>query len=100
MEREKLFEGPLRFAPGNRVAGFFWLNEDSILALGLFPYLHKILHSQNSVRAIATLGHTAPAMRKSFIPLRDGREAPLAWFTKSQLASYREGLRDLKESGL
>ena len=51
MEREKLCEGPLRFAPGNRVAGFFWLNEDSILALGLFPYLHKILYSRNVVHS-------------------------------------------------
>jgi hypothetical protein len=54
MEREKLFEGPLRFAPGNRVAGFFWVNEDSIPALGPFRYLHKILYSPNSVQAIRT----------------------------------------------
>jgi hypothetical protein len=53
MEREELFEGPLRFAPGNRVAGFFWLNEGFILALGLFPYLHKILCSRNVLEQIA-----------------------------------------------
>jgi len=41
------------------------------------------------------------AMRKSFMPLRDGREAKLAWFTKSQLESYLEGLRELeKKSGM
>lgn len=59
---------------------------------------HVYDHMQN---VIGKGRHDIRDMRESFKPLRDGREARLAWFTKVQLESYLEELRELgKRAGM